>query len=126
MTLRHFSDLTAPIGQVIERANGNGVLIEAEGLPTYAVIPLDDDLLDYLLERSPAFIEECAGPRAHTPGRVSFSRRSETDVQGLSRAASASPVPPLAVLASDTGGTGPEPGRLCHLGSVASLRFFRR
>jgi hypothetical protein len=60
MTLRHLSDLKAPIGKVIEGAGNDGILIEAKGRPAYAMIPLDDDLLDYLLERNPALIEECA------------------------------------------------------------------
>lgn len=60
MTLRHVSNLKAPIGEVIETAAGGGVLIESGGQPTYAMMPLDDELLDYLLERNPGLMEECA------------------------------------------------------------------
>jgi hypothetical protein len=60
MTLRHISDLKAPIGEVIEAAGGDGILLEPEGRPAYAMMPLDDHLLDYLLERNPRLIEECA------------------------------------------------------------------
>jgi hypothetical protein len=60
MTLRHLNNLKTPIGEVIEAAGGEGVLIESEGRPPYAVMPLDDDLLDYLLEHSAVLIEECS------------------------------------------------------------------
>lgn len=59
MTLRHITDLKAPIGQVLEAAGEDGLLIESGGKPTHAVIPLDDELIDYLLERSPKFIQSC-------------------------------------------------------------------
>lgn len=59
MTLRHIDNLKAPIGEVIKAAAGDGVLIEPEGQPAYAMMPLDDELLDYLLERDPGFIEDC-------------------------------------------------------------------
>ncbi len=60
MTLRHLNNLKASIGEVIDAAGGNGLLVESEGKPTYALIPLDDELLDYLLERNPDFIDQCA------------------------------------------------------------------
>ena len=59
MTLRHLNDLKAPIGDVLATAGEDGLLIEREGQSSLAVIPLDDDLLDYLLERNPKFRKEC-------------------------------------------------------------------
>jgi hypothetical protein len=59
MTLRHVTDLKTSIGDVIGAAAGDGVLIDADGHPTFALMPMDDDLLDYLLERNPKFIAEC-------------------------------------------------------------------
>lgn len=58
--MTHITNLKVPLGEVIDAAAGDGALVEAAGIPPYAVIPLDDELLDYLLERNPAFIEECA------------------------------------------------------------------
>ncbi len=59
MTVQHVKDLSAPIGQVLEAAARRGVLLETPGRKAYAVMPLDDDLVDYLLERNPRFIREC-------------------------------------------------------------------
>ena len=64
MTLKHVNDLKVPIGEVIDAAGGDGVLIERKGKLPYAAVPLDDEMLDYLLERNPAFIHECAKIRA--------------------------------------------------------------
>ena len=44
MTLRHISDLKAPIGEVIKAAGGDGVLLEPEGRPACAMMALDDQL----------------------------------------------------------------------------------
>jgi hypothetical protein len=59
MTVRPVTDLNAPIGGFLDDAGAEGLVLEAEGRGRYAVIPLDDDLLDYLVERSPKFIETC-------------------------------------------------------------------
>jgi hypothetical protein len=59
MTLRHVHDLKTPIGELLKDAAAEGVLLEAGNQTQYAMIPLDDDLLDYLLERNPKFIDEC-------------------------------------------------------------------
>jgi len=59
MTIQHVSDLETPIGQVLEAANAEGLLIESRGQSRYALLPLDDDLLDYLLERNPQFVADC-------------------------------------------------------------------
>ena len=39
--------------------NAEPVVLQAEEEGDFAVLPLDDDVLDLLLERNPAFIEEC-------------------------------------------------------------------
>jgi len=57
--MTHITNLKVPVGEVIDAAARDGALVETVGRPTYAVIPLDDELLDYLLERNPTFIEEC-------------------------------------------------------------------
>jgi hypothetical protein len=59
MTVQHVSDLQMPIGQILDSADAEGLLIESQGRSPYAVLPLDDDLLDYLLERNPQFVADC-------------------------------------------------------------------
>ena len=63
MTLYHIHDRATPIGDVLDRAGSDGVLLEAQDTVSHALLPLDDDLIDYLLERSPAFIAECRAIR---------------------------------------------------------------
>ena len=58
MTVQHLQDLKKPIGDILKDIGPEGVLLESSQA-RYAVIPLDDDLIDYLLERSPKLAEEC-------------------------------------------------------------------
>jgi hypothetical protein len=44
---------------VLEHAGQDGVILGVEGEPSFAVLPLDDDVIDFLIERNPKFIEEC-------------------------------------------------------------------
>jgi hypothetical protein len=59
MTVQPVSDLSRPIGEILKAAGSEGVLLESEGLGRYAVLPLDDDLIDFLIERNPAFRNLC-------------------------------------------------------------------
>ena len=59
MTFRYIKDLKTPIGEVLKGAAADGVLVHTKNRKRFAMIPLDDDLIDYLLERNPAFIREC-------------------------------------------------------------------
>jgi hypothetical protein len=59
MTVQQVSDLRTPIGEILKSVGSEGVVLESKDLARYAVIPLDDDLIDYLLERSPKFREVC-------------------------------------------------------------------
>ena len=59
MTVQSVNDLSTPIGQVLETAGSEGVLLESEGRGCYALLPLDDDVLDFLIERSPTFRDRC-------------------------------------------------------------------
>ncbi|MGH9844065.1 MAG: hypothetical protein ACREEM_35490 [Blastocatellia bacterium] len=59
MNLHQVSDLQISIGEILKSAGANGVLLESGNLPQYALLPLDDDLLDFLIERNPKLIEEC-------------------------------------------------------------------
>ena len=57
MTFQAVSDPKTPIAEILKAAAPDGLLLESEGHARYAVIPLDDDLIDYLIERNPKFIE---------------------------------------------------------------------
>ncbi|MBI4601596.1 MAG: hypothetical protein HY721_06510 [Planctomycetes bacterium] len=62
--MKQVSDPNTPIGEVLKAAGTGGVLVESGSKVRYAVLPLDDDLLDFLLEHNPRFIAECAEIRA--------------------------------------------------------------
>ena len=57
--MRVVKDLKTPVGKVLRIAAKHGALLEAGKQKRYAVLPLDDDLIDFLLERSPKLIKEC-------------------------------------------------------------------
>jgi hypothetical protein len=59
MNMLSVTDPKIPIGEILEDMGSEGILLEGKNQRCYAVIPLDDDLLDYLVERSPKFIEDC-------------------------------------------------------------------
>jgi hypothetical protein len=68
MTVQPVTDLTRPIGEILQEVGVDGVLLESPGQQRYALIPLNDDLLDYLLERSPKLIEACQEIRQRMQG----------------------------------------------------------
>ena len=55
MTVQPISDLNPPIGQIIKAAGSAGIVLESEGQGRYALLPLDDDVIDLLIERNPTF-----------------------------------------------------------------------
>jgi len=59
MNVHQVSDMQTPIGEILKAANASGVVIQSDDQEQYAVLPLDDELIDFLLERNPKFIEEC-------------------------------------------------------------------
>ena len=59
MTTKHISNLETPLRQILDDAHNGGLLIETDGEVRFAVIPINDDLLDVLLEQSPKLITEC-------------------------------------------------------------------
>lgn len=59
MNVRHIDDLGAPIGDILQAAGTGGVVLESAKETRFAVLPLDDDLIDYLLERNPRFFKSC-------------------------------------------------------------------
>lgn len=59
MTVQSVSDLQMPIGKVLQLAGSDGVLLQPQGQSPFALIPLSDDLIDFLLERNPRLIDDC-------------------------------------------------------------------
>lgn len=59
MTIQHVTDLKTPIGDILQAVGPEGILIESADQTRYAVMPLDDDLVDYLIERNPNFTGSC-------------------------------------------------------------------
>ena len=57
--MRVVSDLKTPLGALLKAASTKGVFIEAGKHKQYVMMPLNDDLIDFLLERSPRLIKEC-------------------------------------------------------------------
>ncbi len=63
MTIKQLHDPQMTISEVLQAAGQDGVVLESDGQPRFAVLPLDDQLIDYLVEHSPKFIEVCRGIR---------------------------------------------------------------
>jgi hypothetical protein len=59
MNVQQISDLQTPIGEILKAVEASGVVIQSDDQEQYALLPLDDELVDFLLERNPKFIEEC-------------------------------------------------------------------
>ena len=59
MTVQQVTDPRTPIGDVLSAADSGGVLIESNDREAYALLRLNDDLIDHLLEHDPRFIREC-------------------------------------------------------------------
>lgn len=72
--LSKLSDMQTPIGKILETAKATGVVIQSDDQERYALLPLDDELLDFLLERNPTFIEECEQIRQRVMSGESYSQ----------------------------------------------------
>lgn len=59
MTIRNVDDLRTPIGDVLQLTGSDGILLQAQGQTPFALLPLDDELLDFLLARNPRFMVDC-------------------------------------------------------------------
>lgn len=59
MTVKQIQDMNQAIGQVLHGIGPHGALLESAGSDGYALLPLDEDLLDYLLEKNPDFRDQC-------------------------------------------------------------------
>jgi hypothetical protein len=65
------SNPDTPIGEILKAAGTEGVLLESEGQGSFALIPLDDDLIDFLVERNPRFRADCHEIRGRMQARQS-------------------------------------------------------
>ena len=63
MTTHPVCDPNTPIGDILRAAGSEGLLLESEGRGRFALLPLDDEVIDLLMERSPMFRAECQGIR---------------------------------------------------------------
>ena len=61
--MHQITDLQTPIGDVIANMGDDGALIETPNRAQFAIVPLDDDLIDHFVETNPKFIAECAAIR---------------------------------------------------------------
>jgi hypothetical protein len=64
MKIRQVRDLNVSLGAVLKSVGAKGGVLEIPGEKQYVLMPLNDDLLDFLLERSPKLIKECQQIRA--------------------------------------------------------------
>ena len=63
MSVHSVTDPNTPIGEILKAAGSEGIVLESEDHGPYALIPLDDEVLDLLLERSPKFRAHCRAIR---------------------------------------------------------------
>ena len=49
----------ASISELIDQARDEPLILETEGAENFVLLPVDDELIDLLLKRSPRLIEKC-------------------------------------------------------------------
>jgi hypothetical protein len=59
MAIRKITRQNKQVAELLDSARQEPVILQVEGGGEFAVLPLDDDVIDLLIERNPAFIEEC-------------------------------------------------------------------
>lgn len=59
MSIQKVSATDTSLRTVLRKARSEPVVLQAEEEGDFAVLPLDDDVIDLLLERNPTFVEEC-------------------------------------------------------------------
>ena len=63
--IKHHKNLTTPLEELLSGIAGTqGILIEGNDKKEFMLLPMDDKVLDLLLERSPELIKECEEIRA--------------------------------------------------------------
>jgi len=58
MKIKQVRDLNVSLGAILKSLGAKGGVLETAGEKRFVLLPLSDDLLDYLLERSPKLIKE--------------------------------------------------------------------
>jgi hypothetical protein len=59
MAVMKAAETSASIGELIDQARDEPLIFETEAKENFVLLPMDDALLDLLLERSPRLIERC-------------------------------------------------------------------
>ena len=59
MAIEKISPQNTEIASLLDRATREPLILRSEASGDFALLPVDDDVLDLLLERNPVFIEEC-------------------------------------------------------------------
>ena len=94
MTTYRIDDFDSPIGEVLQLVGSDGILLQPQGQSPLALIPLDDDVLDFLIERNPRFIDDCRRIReriargaVHSQQEVDalFGRKRDATIEDPSR-----------------------------------------
>ncbi len=82
MIVQTVNDMQTPIGDLLRLAGSAGILLKPHGESPFALVPLDDDLIDFLLERNPRFIEECRRIRENMRHGGSRTQEEVNDLFG--------------------------------------------
>lgn len=61
MSVQILKSTNQVIADLLDEARQEPVILKTTGNGDFAVLPLDDDLIDLLLSRNPRLIEECRG-----------------------------------------------------------------
>ncbi len=59
MPVMKAAETRASIGELIDQARDEPLIFETECAGNFVLLPVDDELLDLLLERSPRLIKKC-------------------------------------------------------------------
>ena len=65
MTVEPIPDLNTPIGRILEAAGSEGILVESKEQGRYAVLPLDDEVIDLLIGAVRSSAAMPGDPRTH-------------------------------------------------------------
>ena len=59
MKIQKLVDADVSIQEVLDATGSDGTILEVLGKKSFVLIPMDDDVLDFLLERNPKLIQDC-------------------------------------------------------------------
>ena len=83
MTGQPWNDPTRPIGEILKAAGPEGIVLDFEDQGSFAVIPLDDEVIDLLIERNPEFRAHCRDSRERmSAGRFQLHQDVEKQLSG--------------------------------------------